>query len=101
MQENKEIKKVAQELEDLNEDENVRIFALLREKARRDYITNLECEREDAIREGLEEGLKNGMNKEKIEIAKKMIKENIDIEIIKKVTGLTNMDIEKIYANNK
>jgi|GEM_PF-5317141 hypothetical protein len=30
-----------------------------------------------------------------------MIKENIDIEIIKKVTVLTNMDIEKIHANNK
>lgn len=28
-----------------------------------------------------------------------MIKENIDIEIIKKVTVLTNMDIEKIHAN--
>ena len=58
---------------------NVRIFALLREKARRDYITNLECEREEAIREGkrkgkkegIKEGLKNGMNIEKIEIAKK------------------------------
>ena len=30
-----------------------------------------------------------------------MIKENIYIEIIKKLTVLTNMDIEKIHANNK
>ena len=40
--------------------------------------------------------LKNGKKEEKMEIAKKLLKNNIDIEIIIKSTGLTKEDIEKL-----
>jgi len=46
--------------------------------------------------EGIEEGKKEGINQRNIEIAKNMLKENIDILIIEKVTGLTGEQINNI-----
>jgi len=53
------------------------------------YILNKNSERKEAIEEGLKEGEKN----KSIEIAKNMLKLNIDINIISQSTGL---DIEEI-----
>ena len=47
---------------------------------------------EEKIKEGKLEGLKEGQ----ISMAKSMKKENIDIEIIKRITGLTIDEIEKL-----
>ena len=41
-------------------------------------------------------GQKDGKKNEKIEIAKKMKKDNVDIETIIKCTGLTKEEIEKL-----
>ena len=41
-------------------------------------------------------GIRHGRKEEKLEITKSMLKENIDIEIISKVTGFTKEEIEKI-----
>ena len=64
----------------------------------------LRREREDGFDEGIEEGIKRGVEKGKLEgikegqisMAKSMKKENIDIELIKKITGLTIDKIEKL-----
>lgn len=40
------------------------------------------------LSEALEKGIKQGIEQEKIEIAKSMLKENINIDIISKITGL-------------
>ena len=88
MEENEEIKKANEQLEYLTGDEAVRRMAFLREKAERDYVTNMSGARE----EGKEEG-----GKEKaIEIAKEMLKEGIEKEKIIKITGLTKEEVEKI-----
>ena len=42
------------------------------------------------------EGEKQGAKKEKIEIAKKMLKENVPIETIAKFTDLTEEEIKKL-----
>ena len=76
MKENKEIRKAKEELEYLTGDEEARRLAELREKAIRDETTNI--------------------NGTKREIAKKLRKEKVDIEIIMKTTGLTKEDIEKL-----
>ena len=52
----------------------------------------LRREREDGFDEGKLEGIKEGQ----ISMAKSMKKENIDIELIKKITGLTIDKIEKL-----
>ena len=43
-----------------------------------------------------EEGIKEGIEKRNYTIAKSMKKENIDIETIKRITGLTIKEIEKL-----
>ena len=43
-----------------------------------------------------EEGIKEGIEKRNYTIAKSMKKENIDIEIIKRITGLTIDEIKKL-----
>ena len=40
------------------------------------------------LSEALEKGIEQGIEQEKIEIAKSMLKENINIDIISKITGL-------------
>ena len=56
----------------------------------------LSREREEGIKEGIEKGIEKGKLAEQISIAKSMKKENIDIEVIKRVTGLTIEELEKL-----
>ncbi|WP_288519879.1 Rpn family recombination-promoting nuclease/putative transposase [uncultured Brachyspira sp.] len=60
----------------------------------------LRREREDGFDEGKLEGIKEGklegIKEGQISMAKSMKKENIDIELIKKITGLTIDEIEKL-----
>ena len=56
--------------------------------------------KKDGIKEGKEKGIKEGMKKgikeKAIETAKNMLKENISIDIISRVTGLDIKEIEKL-----
>ena len=60
----------------------------------------LRREREDGFDEGIKEGIAKGklegIKEGQISMAKSMKKENIDIELIKKITGLTIDEIEKL-----
>ena len=51
---------------------------------------------EKGFEKGTKEGTQQGIKNRNIEIAKNMIKENIDIDIISKITGLTKEEIEKL-----
>ena len=51
-------------------------------------------ERKLGREEGLEQGLEQGYKEKSIEIAKNMLKDNMDIDIITKYTGLTPDEIE-------
>ena len=93
MEENKEIKKANEELEYLTGDEAVRRMAFLREKAERDYVTNMSGAKE--------EGEKIGERNKTIEIAKEMLKEGMEIEKIIKITGLTEEELEEIIKENE
>ena len=52
--------------------------------------------KEEGIKEGIEQGIEQGIEREKYSLAKNMKKENIDINIISKVTGLSIEKIEKL-----
>ena len=56
----------------------------------------LNREREEGKAEGIKEGIKKGRLAEQISMATAMKKENIDIETIKRITGLTIKEIEKL-----
>ena len=103
------IKKAKEVLEEISEDEHEQYLAHLREK----YIFEIQGIEEAGYDKGYSNGKKEryertGQNKEKlngqkdgkknekIEIAKKMKENNIDIETIIKCTGLTKEEIEKL-----
>ena len=85
---NEYIKKAEEELEYLSGDEETRRLAYLREKAIRDELA--------AIAQAKDEGI----SEEKIKVAKKMLAENMDIEIISKITELTKEEIKNIKNNS-
>ncbi|MGN1271334.1 MAG: Rpn family recombination-promoting nuclease/putative transposase [Clostridia bacterium] len=80
----KEIKEAIETLEDISSDEAKERIAELRQK----YIMDMKSQLRTAEEKGLKKGIK--------EIAKKMLQENIAIETIIKITGLTKEEIEKI-----
>ena len=101
---NEYVKKAEEELEYLNSDEEEKELARLREKAIRDEAAAMagaikrgrEEGKAEGLAEGKAEGLEEGRAEEKAEIAKKMLEENIEIETIIKLTGLTKEKIENL-----
>ena len=85
---NQEIKKAKEVLEEISSDEREIYLAELREK----YIMD-----QKAIEEaGYDKGLKAGIRKNTMEIAKKMLQQKIDIKTISEVTQLTEEEIKKL-----
>ena len=80
------IKKAKDELDKISQDQRERRLAELREKAVRD----------SGFLEGRATGLKEGIQEEKINIAREMLKENLSVDLISKVTGLATKEIEKL-----
>ena len=103
MKENENLKEAVKKLDNLSEDEKMQRIADLRQKAIMDekaiYEKGLEIGIEKGIQRGIEKGIEKGImegsQKEKIEIAKKMLELKIDKETIAKATGLTEQEIEK------
>jgi predicted transposase/invertase (TIGR01784 family) len=69
-------------------------------EAERRYNTALsnaeEKGRKEGMKNGRKEGMENGRKEEKIQTAKNMKNDGLDIEIIMKYTGLSRKDIEKL-----
>ena len=81
--------------------EDVFIYDIIPEEEEK-YIQNTEknIARREGLKEGLEKGLAEGLKSGKIEAQRKMtinlLKENIPIEKIVAVTGLSEEEIEKL-----
>ena len=101
MKENKEMEKANEELEYLTGDDAVRRIAFLREKAERDYISNMSGARKAGLEMGREEGRKEGEKEKTIEIAKEMLAKGIEIELIKEITKLTEEELKNIKKSKK
>ncbi|MBW5388626.1 Rpn family recombination-promoting nuclease/putative transposase, partial [Brachyspira hampsonii] len=56
----------------------------------------LKKEREEGIKEGMEKGIEKGKKSEKIAIAKEMKNKNMNMELIRELTGLSIEDIEEL-----
>ena len=104
MAKNENIKEAVEELTGMSKDEELRILAELRVKGRRDEYARrqyaikqgLEEGRQRGLEEGRKEGRKEGIVQNKREIAKNMLKEKMQINLIAKVTGLTKEEVEKL-----
>ncbi len=90
--ENEEIKEAVDQLTEMSADEYERELYEIRERSRLTYHTEMN----EARRKGVEEGEKIGKDEEKREIARKMKKEGFNKETIKKITNLTEQEIDEL-----
>ena len=92
MKENKALKEAKEKLVKMSRSERMQRIAEWKEKAIRDEkaIYNY------GVRQGIEKGIEQGANDKTLQIAKKLIEDNVDIEIIMSATGLTKEEIEKL-----
>ena len=88
--------KYMKELERVNENPKFREYMSAEEDNKK--IEN--SLKREWMEEGLKEGIKEGSYKRNIEIAKTMLNDNMDIEIISKYTNLSKEELEKINLNN-
>lgn len=87
--ERSETLKMANEmLKEISADEELREEYYAREKAKLDKKSSLFYAKE--------QGIEQGVHKEKIQTVKKALNEGLDIELITKLTGLNKAEIEKI-----
>ena len=100
MEKNDGIKEAKKELDKISQDDILRRMALKAELARMDQEQLMYEARRDGKaegkKEGIKEGIKKGIKEKQLEIAKKMLKEKMQIDIIEKFTGLTEEEIMQI-----
>ena len=93
MESNEDIKDAKEELDKISQDEILRRMAIKAQFERADQKELLY----EARRDGLAEGQAEGEKKAKLETAKKMLEEGIELELVIKITGLEKEEI----LNNK
>lgn len=86
------IKKARKVLEEISQDKYEREMADLRLK----YIMEMKSQEQFGYNKGVKAGIEQGIEKEKISVIKKLKEENLSVEIISKVTGLSVEEIKKI-----
>ena len=64
--------------------------------AYRDIKNSVDTAKREGIAEGKEIGMKEGMNQKALDIARNMLADGIDINLIMKYSGLTQEQIEKL-----
>ena len=86
------MKAAAKRLSVLSEDENMRMLEEAREKNRRDEYARRAYALEKGMRRGRREGREEGMK----EVALNLLKENVDLNLIEKTTGLSKSEIKML-----
>ena len=89
---NKEIVMAKKVLDEISQDEHERYLAEMREK----YILDQNATEAAGYDKGLKEGHKKGVEEGKKEIAKKMLEEKLDIELIEKITNISKEELKKM-----
>ena len=98
------VKEYEDKVTDLNNQETFRSFMTYEEDQRLIQNTEKKMAYEDGIShgieqgisQGIEQGISQGIEQEKLEIAKNMLKEKLDIATISRMTGLDADTLEKL-----
>ena len=94
------MKKIKKDVTELNQDPE--FYQWLTDEEDREFLYNSRVIRykregiEEGIKQGTREGIKQGTKEKEIEIVRNMKEMNYPIEDIKKITGLSIEEIEKI-----
>ena len=105
--ENREIKKAKEVLETISQDEKEIRLAELREKYRMDqhairlagYDKGLKEGSEQGIEQGITRGIEQGIMQERKEIVENLLKNEVSLEQIAKITDLSKEEIENIIKD--
>ena len=96
MKENKALKQASEKLDTLSHDEKMNRLAELREKAIISERTNLNASYAKGVEDGKREGTELGIKENTKKTALALLNENMSIEFIQKITGLSIQDIQKL-----
>ena len=77
------------------DDEMVKLYTKL-SRREMEYNTYIAEATEEGYNKGHEKGYNEGLDQKNNEIAKKMLEENLPLEIISKITGLSNEEITEL-----
>ena len=94
-EENEDINEALEQLRRLSSNKKLREIIEREERIERDRRAELQF----AIEEGLEQGIERGEKKKQLELIKNMIKENLPIELISKITGISQKEISELIKN--
>ena len=61
-----------------------------------DIRNSVDTAKREGISEGMENGMELGMNQKALDIARNMLADSVDINLIMKYSGLTQEQIEKL-----
>ena len=64
--------------------------------AYRDIKNCIDTAKQEGLAEGMELGMEKGMNQKALDIARNMLADGVDINLIMKYSGLTQEQIEKL-----
>lgn len=93
---NVDVRKAAENLMEISQDERVRREAEIHEKNRRDYWARIDGAYDKGRAEGIAEGKAEGETEKAREIARNALKFSMPIDQIVQLTGLTAEEIEKL-----
>ena len=93
---NKEIEKIDKKLASMSLSREERNNYEFRRKAILDEISAIDYATKKGLTQGIEQGIEQGIKENSQNIAKEMIKKNMDINLIMELTKLTKEEIEKI-----
>ena len=101
MKDNKEIKSIADTLEQVSGDERLRRIAELKEKAMLDDKAALDYATEKGIAKGIAKGIEQGIEKERHMLITTMFKNGATIDSLEKLTGLDKKELKEILNIRK
>ena len=64
--------------------------------AYRDIKNSVDTAKQEGLAEGMELGMEKGMNQKALDIARNMLADGVDINLIMKYSGLTQEQIDKL-----
>ena len=92
----KVVSKYMKEINKLNNDSEFVEYMSAEEDARKIYNSRMYDAREKGFKQGYDEGIEKGIEQNKIEIAKNLLNNNVDINVISLSTGLSQEEIKNL-----
>ena len=91
-----EIMACVRRVEELREDPDFVRYYDYEESHKQDLEASYDTGLEQGVKQGIEKGIVQGSKREKIEIARAMLNEKLDIQLISKTTGLSTEEVEEL-----